>query len=42
MAFFSAAKKDSAAAFSQHTPVRPTLVRTPWLLQKPVNVREVY
>jgi hypothetical protein len=39
---FSAAKKLSAAALSQHTPVRPTLVRTRRLAQYRPNSAEVY
>jgi hypothetical protein len=36
------AKNDSAAALSQHTPVRPTLVRI-WLsMQKRANSLDVY
>lgn len=39
---FSEAKNDSAAALSQHTPVRPTLVRTRLSLQNRENSAEVY
>lgn len=42
ISFFRVAKNDSAAALSQHTPVRPTLVRT-WLrAQNRLNSAEVY
>jgi hypothetical protein len=35
--FFKAAKKLSAAALSQHTPVLPTLVRMSWAWQNRAN-----
>jgi hypothetical protein len=39
--FFRAARKDSATALSQHTPVRPRLVRTWWALQRATYCAEV-
>src|SRR3954453_5595874 len=42
ISFFRAAKKDSAAALSQHTPVRPRLRRIPFLAVNAANSAEVY
>src|SRR4051794_6050064 len=42
MSFFNVAKNDSAAALSQHTPVRPRLRRIPFLVVKASNSADVY
>jgi hypothetical protein len=42
ISFFRAAKKDSAAALSQHTPVRPRLRRIPFLAVNVANSADVY
>jgi transposase InsO family protein len=42
ISFFRVAKNDSAAALSQHTPVRPTLVRTRRRRQNAANCADVY
>lgn len=40
--FFGAAKKDSAAALSQHTPVRPRLRRMRFVVVNVANSADVY